>query len=60
MADNWASRNRGIVLVFCIVGVVAIGIIFFQVLLIGSRKLADAVGAKVRAEEEEIEGRTKA
>jgi hypothetical protein len=32
MADNWASHNPGVVLVFCIVGTIALGVIFFWVL----------------------------
>jgi hypothetical protein len=31
MADNWAAHNPGVILVFCIIGAVALGIIFFQV-----------------------------
>ena len=31
MADNWASHNPGVVVVFCIIALVVLGIIFFQV-----------------------------
>jgi hypothetical protein len=31
MADNWASENAGVVVVFCIVGVIVLGALFFQV-----------------------------
>src|SRR5579859_3195388 len=45
MADNFASHNPGVILVFCIVGVIALGIIFFQVGFVDCLS-SDSVGAK--------------
>jgi len=56
MADNWASQNPGVIIVFCIAFLIVFGIVFFQVIPLfhlPHEKMGDRIGAKILGEAKE-------
>ncbi|BFZ56800.1 hypothetical protein PYCC9005_003848 [Savitreella phatthalungensis] len=49
--SNFASREPGVILVFVIVGIVALGLIFFQVMKAQKRRSTRREAARLRSEQ---------